>query len=293
MPENEKVIRLLLVDDEAEFRQATVPVLTRRGYTVTEAADGMQAIAAVRQERPDVVLLDLKMPGLSGIETLQQMRAIAADLPVIILTGHGQYADALAGIKLDIVDFLQKPMDVEELAGKIRTLLEHRAAVPLREKTIKELMISPTRYPRLYDDQAAAQALQIMTRALRGKAVDGQEPRLRSILVYDRKERFLGILRFSDMLRLVLPEFLEKSPYSSYFTGMFLAQCKVIGNRSVGELLGTSVSVEVHAPLIQAVHLMLQNRLVNLPVVDQKQLVGVIREVDVILEMGQDIGVES
>jgi DNA-binding response OmpR family regulator len=293
MSESPTSIRLLLVDDEEEFRRATVPTLSRRGFTVAEAADGEQAISAVRKQRPDVVLLDLKMPGLSGIETLKKIRALAPALPVIILTGHGSYDDALAGIRLDIVDFLQKPMNVEELARKIHDLLHRGAQASLQERTIRELMVSPERYHRLHDDDPVERALEILAGSVHGRTTgEGKEAHLRSVLIFDRQERFVNILRFSALLRLVLPDYLENSPYSSYFTGMFLAQCKVIRKRSIADILGARHAVDVNAPLMQAVHMMSQYRLVNLPVMDQKKLVGVLREKDIILEIGRNVGLQ-
>ena len=91
MDEQKRPVRVLLVDDEAEFRETASRVLTRRGFEVLEAGDGFKALELHRTQAPDVVLLDLKMPGLSGIETLQKMRETTPALPVMILTGHGDF----------------------------------------------------------------------------------------------------------------------------------------------------------------------------------------------------------
>ena len=72
MESNKTTPRLLLVDDEEDFRRATSTALARRGFSIEEAGDGEQALAAIKRELPDVVVLDLKMPGMSGIETLQR-----------------------------------------------------------------------------------------------------------------------------------------------------------------------------------------------------------------------------
>jgi len=243
-------LRLLLVDDEDDFRRATSAALTRRGFVVTEAAGGEEALAAVQRQRPDTVILDLKMPGMGGIETLQGIRKIDATLPVIILTGHGDFETAMAGIKLDIVDFLQKPVDMDRLARHVRRVLEQGAQGLLRERTV------------------------------------GVQPgQVRSALVYDRDEKFLGLIRFFDMLKLVLPAFLEESPYTTFFTGMFLAQCKVSGKRNIRELMDKLVYVNVHDPIMRAVHLMVRHHLINLAVMDEGELVGILRERDMVLEI--------
>ena len=135
-------VRVLLIDDEHEFRAATRAPLERRGFSVSEAPDGLTGLALVIEEQPDVVLLDLRMPRLSGLETLSRIREVAPHLPVIVLTGHGRFDDALAGIRLEIVDFLQKPVHIDELAARIRALLERPGPPePLRERTIRELMV--------------------------------------------------------------------------------------------------------------------------------------------------------
>lgn len=284
-------LKLLLVDDEEHFRRATNATLSRRGFTVTEAGDGEEALKAIRREKPDVVLLDLKMPGMGGIETLQEIRKSEPDLPVIVLTGHGDYDSAVSSIKLDVVEFLQKPIDVEHLGKRIRSLLERDGEKRLRERTIAELMVPPSVYPRLYVNQPLAVAFDTLRSAFfRPVLEENREGQVRSVLVYDRDERFLGIVRFLDLLKIILPPFLEKSPYASFYTGAFLAQCKVIGKLDINKILAEQVSVDVGAPLMEAVHLMAKHYLINLPVLEENELVGIVRARDVVLEIAQNIG---
>lgn len=284
-------IRVLLVDDEDDFRRATRAPLERRGFAVAEAADGEAALAAIRHEVPDVVLLDLKMPGMSGIETLREIRRIAPRLPVLVLTGHGSFADAYAGIRLEIVDFLQKPVDVDRLAARILQLVAtERAPQPLAERTIADLMVSADVYPRLYGDQSVAEAFdQITGLFFDDSGSDARGHGLHSALVFDRHENLLGMLRFNNLLRLVLPDFLEGSPYVTFFTGGFLAQCKVIGNRPFTEIMDELVTVELDAPLLRAVHLMVTHHQISLPVIDRGLLVGVLRDRAVVVEIARNL----
>jgi len=294
MDQKHTTVKLLLVDDEDEFRRATSRTLERRGFAVAEAADGKQALAAIKRERPDIVVLDLKMPGMSGIETLQEIRKIESSLPVIILTGHGDYDAAMAGIKLEIVDFLQKPVDVEQLGERIRSLLSRGAEKPLRESTIAELMVPPSLYPRVYIDEPIANVLAGLQRAFYQPVPEGVQPgQVRSALVYGRDEKFMGIVRFRDLLKLLLPPFLSTSPYASYFTGMFLAQCKLIGNRSIEELVEDQVTVDLNAPLMEAVHLMDQHHLTNIAVMEGDKLAGVLRGRDIVLDVAASLGAVS
>lgn len=289
---NEPLTRkILLVDDENEFRRATAATLGRRGFEVIQAASGREAVAAVRCGCPELVVLDLKMPQMGGIETLQKIREIDASLPVIILTGHGDFEAAVAGIKLAVVDFLQKPVDIDQLAARIRAFLEAGDREPLRERTIAEIMVSPVIYPKVRVDDPASAVLAALKRAFHQPVIEGVQPgQVRSTLVYDKNDKFLGIIRFNDLLRLLVPPFLSESPYASFFTGMFLAQCKVFGNRETIDLIVDQVVVDVDAPLMEAVHLMVKHRLINLPVVKDGELVGVLRGRDIVLEVAGSLG---
>ncbi|MBL7191466.1 response regulator [bacterium] len=282
----EESIKILLVDDEKDFRTASSKALERRGFIVTTAANGEEALNYIHLEMPDIVLLDLLMPGMSGIETLQRIRKINSSLPVIILTGHGSFHDALAGINLDIVDFLQKPMDLDLLDLRIRKALEPESGKLLKERTISELMASPSIYPKIYLDQPIMEVVEKLKEAFFPRSEDVVKPsQIRSALVYNRDESFMGIIRFPDLLKLVLPSFLSESPYSSYFTGMFLAQCKMIGNRNIYELIGERVLIDINAPLMEAVHLMLDNHIINIAVMRGGEIAGILREKDVIYEI--------
>jgi len=283
-------IKLLLVDDEADFRAATRKALERRDYEVAEAESGEDALQKIGQEEFSLVLLDLRMPGLDGIETLKMLRDLEPELPVIILTGHGSFHDAVSGINLEIVDFIQKPVDIDLLDARIRRFLDAGKEDILRERTITDLMVSPGIYPRLYVDQPVRDVVDKLRQAyFPEKYGEPQTPQVRSALVYDRREAFLGIVRFPSLLRVVLPPYLRNSPYTSYFTGMFLAQCKMVGQISLSELLEDLVYVDVKAPLMQAVHLMLQHHLITLPVMKKSQLVGILRERDIVLEIANNI----
>ncbi|MBU0755614.1 MAG: response regulator [Planctomycetes bacterium] len=293
MISEKSVIKLLLVDDEDDFRHAAGKILERRGFSVTEAADGEEALAYVRCECPHIIVLDLKMPGLSGIETLQKIREIDSSIPVIILTGHGDYQGALAGLRLEIVDFLQKPVDIDLLGEKIRMLLNRNSGRPLKERSVTELMMPPAAYPKLFVNDPVEEALRIFHKAYS----QPEDPmsllrqKVRSVLVYDGKDQFLGIIRFHDLLKLVVPPPLGDSPYTTYFTGMFLAQCKVIGKRNLWELMADElIHVEEDEPLTKAVHLMVRHHLVNLPVMRKGELVGILRERDIIKEIADNVG---
>ena len=285
--------KLLIVDDEAEFRNAVSKGLTRRGFEVEEASNGEEALARLRQKAPDIVLLDQKMPGLSGIDTLKEIRKFNDELPVIILTGHGDFHTALAGIKLDIVDFIQKPIDIDLLSERIQHLLTKKSDELMLEPTISELMAPPDLYPRVYMDEPITSVLQVISKAYRTPIPeDSLYGQVRSALVYDRDDNFKGMIRFSDMLQLLIPEYLRDSPYASFFTGMLLAQSKVFGKDTIGSLVDTrQIFVDVDMPLMEAIHLLVEHKLINIPVLKDGRLVGILRGRDIIIGTARLAGV--
>ena len=120
----ETMKRVLVVDDEADLRSVVCDALQLEGYATSEAADGLTAIKLFRASFPDAVLLDLQMPRQSGLVTLREMRALAPDVPVIILSGHGDVAMAVAAVKGGAFDYIEKPPDFERVALTLRQALE-------------------------------------------------------------------------------------------------------------------------------------------------------------------------
>jgi DNA-binding NtrC family response regulator len=115
-----KDIKVLLVDDEEAFVNTLAQRLKMRELNVNTVYDGEQALAKVKSEEPDVMVLDLKMPGLHGMDVLKEIRKAYPNMQVIILTGHGTEKDEEEARRLGGFDFLRKPADIETLVGKIK-----------------------------------------------------------------------------------------------------------------------------------------------------------------------------
>ncbi|PQP35522.1 two-component system response regulator [Desulfobacteraceae bacterium SEEP-SAG9] len=111
---------VLLVDDELEFLETLVKRLTKRGLNITMARSGEEALAVIREKKFDVSVLDVRMPGMDGIETLRAMKKIAPLMEVIMLTGHASVEVAIVGMELGAFDYLMKPMDIDELFYKLQ-----------------------------------------------------------------------------------------------------------------------------------------------------------------------------
>ena len=119
--------RLLVVEDDRTLRQALTFNLSREGYEVTTAADGPAALEAARDERLDLVLLDVMLPGMSGVEVLRALRRDGVTTPVIILSAKGDEIDRVVGLKVGADDYVPKPFSRPELLARIEAVLRrHR-----------------------------------------------------------------------------------------------------------------------------------------------------------------------
>jgi DNA-binding response OmpR family regulator len=116
------VTTVLVVDDEPTIREIVVGYLEREGYRTLEAADGDRARALVEQDPPDLVVLDLMLPGTDGLELCRWIRS-RSRLPVIMLTARGEESDRIVGLELGADDYVTKPFSPRELAARVRTVL--------------------------------------------------------------------------------------------------------------------------------------------------------------------------
>jgi len=119
--------RVLVIDDDPGIREYLKALGERQGYQVSVAADGEEALASLSHSRPDIVTLDAVLPGMDGLETLRQMKKLLPDIPVIMLSGHGQARTIVEAMRLGASDFLRKPFEVEELELAFQKALETHA----------------------------------------------------------------------------------------------------------------------------------------------------------------------
>jgi two-component system, OmpR family, response regulator MprA len=119
--------RILIVEDENEIANYLRRGLVLEGYLVTVANDGPSGLAAAREQQPDLVVLDLMLPGIDGIEVARRLRA-ASDVPIVILTARDAVADRVNGLETGADDYLVKPFAFEELLARVRVQLRRRQA---------------------------------------------------------------------------------------------------------------------------------------------------------------------
>jgi DNA-binding response OmpR family regulator len=117
------VSHILLVEDEQKLARFVELELTSEGYSVSVAGDGMAGLIAARESKPDLILLDWELPGISGIEVCRRLRSTGIQVPVILLTGRSAVEDRVVGLDAGADDYLAKPFSIEELLARIRARL--------------------------------------------------------------------------------------------------------------------------------------------------------------------------
>jgi DNA-binding response OmpR family regulator len=122
--------QILIVDDEPNVRLVFRTALESTGAELAAAEDGEAALAWLKDNRADLVLLDLQMPRVGGMGVLERLRAIGNDVPVIIITAHGSIPDAVAAMKLGAIDFLSKPLTPDTLRRAVADVLDREASKP-------------------------------------------------------------------------------------------------------------------------------------------------------------------
>jgi len=150
--------RILVVEDEPEIQELVRYNLAREGYRVTCAASGEQALAAVRRDPPHLILLDLMLPGVDGLEVCRRLKADSATraIPVVILTAKSEEADVVSGLELGADDYLPKPFSPRVLVARIRAVLRrarHEPPEALGTIEIDGLHIHPGRHEVLVEGE--------------------------------------------------------------------------------------------------------------------------------------------
>jgi two-component system, OmpR family, response regulator len=118
--------KLLIVDDEQDFLETIVKRLKARGIDVTGVESGYQALEVLEGRDPDVIILDVKMPGMDGIETLREIKKKQPLVEVIMLTGHASVESGLQGMQLGAFDYVMKPVALDELLEKVRQAYDRK-----------------------------------------------------------------------------------------------------------------------------------------------------------------------
>ena len=137
---------VLLVDDDAAIRRTVGEGLELEGFRVVPASGGRAALAAAEQVRPSVVLLDLTMPDLDGIEVLERLRERGDDVPVCVLSARDEVDDRIRGLEAGADDYVVKPFSLAEVTARLHALLRRRPPPPEGRLEVADLELDPTTY---------------------------------------------------------------------------------------------------------------------------------------------------
>jgi len=134
---------VLLVDDDAPIRRMLERTLSAEGYEVCAVADGGLALAQVERSLPDVIVLDVAMPGMDGLAVTRRLRAKGLTVPILLLTARDALTERVAGLDAGADDYLVKPFEIDELTARIRALLRRTHAVDGGRLAIADLVLDP------------------------------------------------------------------------------------------------------------------------------------------------------
>jgi len=286
-----------MVDDEKRFRDTTQKILSKKGFETILAESGEDALEKMAQN-PDVVILDIKMPGMDGHETLAQIKKIHPDLPVIMLTGHGDKPSARQALVEGAFDYLTKPCDINLLAEKIKEACRRKnSSAASEEAIVSDVMIPISDYTTIDETKTIENAIVELKHSFVSKLATSQlmETGHRSILVKDTHGGVKGILTLRDMLEMIMPAYLsapkpslaDSIEYSPMFwKNMFSVGIKEMKNKCISEVMSPSpLSIDGGSNLMEAAYLMVFNNERRLIVTVSGKTVGVIREQDLFFEM--------
>jgi len=294
-------IKVLMVDDEAQFRSTTSKILSKRGYETTVAESGEQAIEILKKAPQDVVILDIRMPGMDGHEALARMKEIEPDVQVIMLTGHGGGESAKESLKHGAFDYLNKPCDIELLSMKIRDAYDAKRQGVKEEKKAGDIMIPIADYTTIDADSTVKDGIERLRRSFETAAATSRlmETGHRSILVFERGAELVGILSILDLIQALRPAYLsapkpsmaDSMQYSPMFwSGLFTTQAKSLVNKRVRDVMSEApLKIDENTNLMEIANLIYTEKQRRVAVTRQGKVVGVVREQELFFEMAKII----
>jgi two-component system, NtrC family, nitrogen regulation response regulator NtrX len=214
--------RILVIDDEAEIRRSVRMILEYEGYEVIEASSGPEGVTLVERESPDLVFLDIKMPGMDGLDALQRIKASKETMPVVIISGHGTVSTAVEATKAGAFDFIEKPLATERVLVTIRNALDQTR---LRDENTSLKRAVEVRHQMVGESPALRQVWDAIKRAaptnatvlLLGESGSGKELVARSIHRNSLRSRD----RFVQVNCAAIPEELIESELFGHEKGSF------------------------------------------------------------------------
>ncbi len=257
MSEQPRPGTIVVADDETRQRETLARALRASGHTVVTAAGGVEAVAAIREQAVDLVLTDLRMPDLSGLEVVRQVKALQPEVAVVVVTAFGSVADAVTAMKAGAADYLTKPVDLDELDLVVARILDRNALVRENRFLRRRLEEANQGFRLLGRAPALQEVLARAARAaetdavvlIRGESGTGKELLARSIHALSRRAEG----PFAAVNCAALPETLLESELFGHEKGAFTgADARRVGRveRARGGTLFLDEIGDI-APLVQ------------------------------------------
>ncbi|MBL7175440.1 MAG: response regulator [Desulfobacteraceae bacterium] len=294
-------IKVLMVDDEEQFRVTTSKILTRRGFETTMAGSGEEAIEVLENSRHDVVILDIKMPGMDGHEALEKIKTIDPDVQVIMLTGHGTVESARESLNKEAFDYLNKPCDIDLLDSRIKEAYSARYKGVREEKRARDIMIPIEDYTTIDADSTIKEGIERLKRSFESFSSTSRimETGHRSIVVFDRKGEMVGILSLRDLIKSLRPSYLsapkpsmaDSIEYSPMFwDGLFTHQAKGLVNKRIRDVMsGAPICIDEDTNLMEIANLIYSKQVRRMAVTRKGKVVGMVREQEIFFEIARII----
>lgn len=266
--------RVLLVDDEERFVLNLSRILGQRGFDAVSALDGLEAVRTVKRSDPfDVVVLDVNMPGLDGIAALKEIKALAPETEVIMLTGHATLENGIQALRLGAYDYLMKPCDIDELIEKIHEAHRvediKRQPILWRRNHVREVLRNPLKKLYVDDPLSTAQAL---------FDNDAVEMAGETLYVFDRRDRLRGYITRRDILEAAEAAHADRS-VSWKDLG---ENPHLLPDRRLDEIMHPDPMAAGPEDILTDVsHFMIMNNLRSLPVVEDRAVIGIVRLRDI------------
>ena len=289
---------VVIADDEVRFRETMGRMLERKGFVVTPVACGENLLDLLQTTEADVILLDMRMPGLDGHETLKRTLAVKPRIRVIILTGHGDPSDALLARAEGAFDYLCKPCDMDVLVRRIHDALEAHRGGLTRERKVTEIMIPIERYTCIQASCTVREGIEELKRSSEGFISSGlvMESGHRAVLVFDGEE-LVGVLTMRNLIQAVTPghllsesgALLQCTQFSPmYWTGFFSSRVRELESKMVREIMNPrSPVVNCEANLMEVAVLLCEENRRRVAVERDGRIIGVVREQELFQEISR------
>ncbi|MEZ7197847.1 CBS domain-containing protein [Pseudodesulfovibrio karagichevae] len=293
-------IKVLMVDDEERFRTTTAKILARKGFDTILAASGEEALEKLA-EKPDVVILDVKMGGLDGHETLKLIKDKLPELPVIMLTGHGDMPGAKKALDTGAFDYLAKPCDVDLLSTKIQDAFEYATKAPYVEKLAKGIMIPLSEYTQIPLNSTVRDAIKALEESMRHLLATDRlmDTGHRSVVVVNPDNSVAGLLSPLDLVDAIRPGYLsapkpsmaDSLQYSTMFwQGLFSSRVKEIMGNPVRDIMSDAIpTIGADANLMEVANTMVTLPARRMLVREGNKDVGIVREQELFYEIAKII----